>query len=198
MAPGSLLERDSEGWQQRCRGGVCAGSPLVRGPQRLQFVPVRSPDLPLDLTAVSYLAERRRGSEDSTRGPNEVVVQRLFQVKGRRVVWCHGGACGLGGFQLAVTASSWTLGNVSPAPPCPFSGALGAPRLDLGRVGSSMNSMKTQWGGSRGTGPCAVCVSQRHPPSGGDAWCMELRLAHPHAHRPVGISRWTYTVPLTC
>lgn len=91
--------------------------------------------------------------------PNEVVVQRLFQVKGRRVVRAT---------EVPVSWESFNngdcfildLGNVSPALPF-LRGRWSAPGLTWGGGLIHVNSMKTQWGGSQGHWAlCCVCESE--------------------------------------
>lgn len=90
--------------------------------------------------------------------PNEVVVQRLFQVKGRRVVRAT---------EVPVSWESFNngdcfildLGNVSPALPF-LRGHWSAPGLTWGGGLIHVNSMKTQWGVSQGQRAlCCVCES---------------------------------------
>lgn len=80
--------------------------------------------------------------------PNEVVVQRLFQVKGRRVVRAT---------EVPVSWESFNngdcfildLGNVSSALPF-LRGHCSAPGLAWGGGLIHVNNVKTRWGGSQG------------------------------------------------
>lgn len=128
--------------------------------------------------------------------PNEVVVQRLFQVKGRRVVRAT---------EVPVSWESFNngdcfildLGNVSPALPF-LRGHWSAPGLTWGGGLIHVSSMKTQWAGRRGTGPCAVCMSQMHPQRlrWRCAWCID---SDPSPACTQACERLGgRTVPLTC
>ena len=94
--------------------------------------------------------------------PNEVVVQRLFQVKGRRVVRAT---------EVPVSWESFNngdcfildLGNVSPALPF-LRGHCSAPGLTWGGGLIHVNSVKTQWGGSQGQW-ALCCVYESDTPA---------------------------------
>ena len=102
------------------------------GQNFLQFIPIPSPDA-LPWTNAVSLTQQKGGVASGFKHvvPNEVMVQRLFQVKGRRAVRAT---------EVPVSWESFNngdcfildLGNVSPALPFPR-GHCGAPGLTLGR-----------------------------------------------------------------
>lgn len=145
-----------------------AGRPLVHRPDFLELNPIPFPHVCCSgsspWTDPIYLTQQKGGVASGFKHvvPNEVVVQRLFQVKGRRVVRAT---------EVPVSWESFNngdcfildLGNVSPALPFPrgHGGTPGLARSDSREVDKPMvTQSKTQ--SVKAIGTHALALNQTH------------------------------------